>query len=154
MSTFFRLLIPRRFHDAMLLAARSELPLECCGLLAGRVAAGVGRVIEHYPLVNALASPREYESEPASMFRAVRDMRRRGIDILAVYHSHPTSPPIPSRLDLERRYSNDVVHLIISLATAPPELRGWWLTETSWREAEWDIEEEAGQQGGPAVDRA
>jgi proteasome lid subunit RPN8/RPN11 len=95
--------------------------------------------VVRYPLVNALASPTRYESEPRSLFDAVRDMRRRGLDILAVYHSHPTSPPLPSRLDRELNYGPDVVHFIVSLSTEPPTVRGWWLTETDHREAEWSL---------------
>lgn len=140
MSTpFTRLEVPRAVYEAMLAQARAELPNECCGLLAGRIHDGVGRVELHYPLVNAAADPRLFESDPGSMLSAHKDMRRRGIDVLSVYHSHPTSAPIPSRTDLERNYSPDVVNLIISLATGEPCVRGWWLTATDYREAMWDI---------------
>src|SRR5438093_1429771 len=129
LSTSFRLLLPAQFLDAMLEQASAERPNECCGLLAGPPPRdGVARVERCYPLVNAAASPVEYESEPHGMFQAVRDMRHHGIDVLAVYHSHPTSPPVPSRKDRECNYSADVINLIISLAGEVPEVRGWWLT--------------------------
>lgn len=137
----FRLIVPRTLHDAMVAQALAEKPNECCGLLAGREVEGVGRVEAVYPLVNGLASPVEYESEPHSMFLACRDMTRQGLDILAVYHSHPTSAPIPSKKDLARNYSEDAVSLIVSLTTDPPTVRGWWLTATDFREADWTVEE-------------
>jgi proteasome lid subunit RPN8/RPN11 len=117
--------------------ALAERPNECCGLLAGVMQEGVGRVVRHYPLVNAAASPVLYESEPRSMFEAVRAMMREGLEAVAVYHSHPSSPPIPSKTDLARNCSEDVVNLIVSLASEPPLVRGWWLTPTDYREAEW-----------------
>src|SRR5262245_485896 len=134
----------------MVAQAVAELPNECCGLLAGTAGSGqravgseqesfpasVRVVTQRYPLVSAAASPVEYLSDPQSMFAAVRDMRQRGIDILAVYHSHPTSDPVPSRTDLDRNYSPDVVNLIISLKGGTPEVRGWWLTADGFREAE------------------
>jgi proteasome lid subunit RPN8/RPN11 len=123
----------------MLAQAAAERPLECCGLLAGPAEGEELRVALCYPLINAATSPVEYESEPRSMFEAVRDMRRHGWDILAVYHSHPTSPPVPSRKDLDRRYDEGVVHLIISLQSAQPEVRGWWLSAADYREASWDV---------------
>src|SRR5262245_44067456 len=122
----------------MVAQARAELPNECCGLLAGRVAGGVGRAEARYALINAAADPRLFESEPRSMFAAHKDMRRRGIEVLAVYHSHPTSAPLPSKTDLQRNYSSEVVNLIISLATDTAEVRGWWLSETDFREAAWE----------------
>jgi len=92
-----------------------------------------------YPLVNAAASPVLYESDPRSMFEAVRAMMREKLDVVAVYHSHPTSAPVPSKTDLARNYSEDVVNLIVSLADETPLVRGWWLTATEYREAEWMI---------------
>jgi len=73
------------------------------------------------------------------MFEAVRDMRGLGLEIVAIYHSHPTSAPVPSRTDLERNYSPDVMNFIISLQDGAPQVRGWWLDENSFREADWRL---------------
>jgi proteasome lid subunit RPN8/RPN11 len=145
LSTPFRLQIPRPFVEEMLAQAVAELPNECCGLLAGKMvganpAAGLPLIVaKRYPLVNAAASPTEYLSDADGLFAAHKDMRRLGIDILAIYHSHPTSPPVPSHTDRDRAYYPNVVYLIISLQTDPPILRGWWLTPDNCSEAEWDI---------------
>ena len=132
----------------MIAQALTEKPLECCGLLAGvreeaktanESTESVGRVLRRYPLVNAAASPREFLSDDRSMLDADRDMRDRGLDLLAVYHSHPTSPAIPSRTDLERHWLTGVMCMIVSLAATAPVVKAWWLTETEYREAEWDM---------------
>jgi [CysO sulfur-carrier protein]-S-L-cysteine hydrolase len=140
LSTPFRLLVPPELLARIIAQAQAERPNECCGLLAGVVEGGVGRVTARYPLVNALGSPTRYESEPRGMLDAFRDMRRLGLDVLAVYHSHPTSPPVPSHLDRELNWGPAVVNLIVSLATEPPTVRGWWLTEKDYRKAEWATE--------------
>ena len=140
MTDPFRLTIPQAIYDAMLGHARAELPAECCGLLAGRIEGRVGRVTQHLPLVNALTSPTEYESDPRSMFAAHKVMRAASTDILAVYHSHPTSDPVPSRRDRERSYDDQVVNLIIGLRRAEAEVRGWWLAADAAREASWEVE--------------
>ena len=75
MSDPFRLLIPRPIYEAMLAHALAELPAECCGLLAGTIIDGVGTVLHHFPLVNVLHSPTEFESEPRSMLDAQKAMR-------------------------------------------------------------------------------
>ena len=135
----FRLLTARKFVEEMVAQALAEQPLECCGLLAGLVREGVGTVTRRYPLVNAAASPREFLSDDRGMLDADRDMRGRGLELLAVYHSHPMSPPVPSRTDLARHWMEDVVCVIVSLAASPPEVRAWRLTDTEYREAEWDV---------------
>jgi proteasome lid subunit RPN8/RPN11 len=141
LSTSFRLILPRPLYTALLEQAGAELPNECCGLLAGRIEGNVGKVERRYPLVNQLASPREYDAEPRGLFDAARDMRQAGIVELATYHSHPTTDPIPSRTDLERRYGPGVVQLIVSFKTSVPVVRAWWLEEDGFREAEWEVSE-------------
>jgi [CysO sulfur-carrier protein]-S-L-cysteine hydrolase len=124
----------------MIAHAQAELPNECCGILAGTISTdGIARIERRYALINALASPTEYESEPRSMFTACRDMRTGGLDILAIYHSHPTSAPIPSRKDRERNYLGEVIHFIVGLHGDTPEVRGWWLSQDYAREAEWAL---------------
>ena len=125
----------------MIQHARAELPNECCGLLAGVRDGDVLRALAWHPLVNEAASPIEYRSEPTCMLRACREMDKHGQEILAVYHSHPTSAPTPSRTDMERCYDWDVVHFIIGLAEAEPIVQGWWLTETAHEEAIWRVVE-------------
>lgn len=94
-----------------------------------------------YPLVNAAASPVEFESEPRSHFSADRDICRQGLEILAIYHSHPASEPVPSRKDRERSWSADVVNLIVSLMTPTPTVRAWWLSTEEYHEAEWSVQD-------------
>ncbi len=119
----------------MIAQAQAELPNECCGLLAGTFGTdGTARAHHRYPLVNALASPSEYFAEAKGMLAAHRDMRANGWELLAVYHSHPTSAPFPSRKDRERYEEvrpvlGEVIHVIISLAEPSPDVRLWWLTE-------------------------
>ena len=151
------LLLPRQLYEAMLQHAQAELPNECCGLLAGVRDGETLRALVCHPLVNQAASPIEYLSEPRSIFQATKEMRNQDHEIVAIYHSHPTSAPIPSRTDLARCYSSEVVHFIIGLeglhffylfplakkayllAGPKPLTRGWWLTETDVEEAAWEI---------------
>ena len=121
--------------------AQTELPNECCGLLGGVRDGDTLRVEAWYPLVNEAASPTEYLSEPRSMFEAEKARRKLDHEFLAIYHSHPTSAPIPSKTDLARNYSPDVLNFIIGLGGLEPLVRGWWLNETKFEEAVWEIVE-------------
>ena len=142
----------------MISHARAELPAECCGLLSGRVPIAnevqADIVVERcYRLGNKLGSPTEFESDSRSMIDAARDMRECGTDMIAIYHSHPCPPPYPSRKDLERNfYGDSVVHLIISLAGAMPEVRGWWLHEADYETAEWEVTSRLGAATPAPID--
>lgn len=128
--------IPLAIYEAMIQHAQTERPNECVGMLAGLPD---GLVVERYPLVNALADPRRFESDARSMFEAEKSRRARGLEFLATYHSHPTSPAVPSRLDLELNYSEDIMSLIISLLPPQPIVKGFWLRSNDYREAEFAI---------------
>ncbi len=128
--------VPRSLYAAMLAHARAEQPNECVGLLAGHPD---GRVVERYPLVNELASPRRFLSEPRSLFEAEKRRRAAGLEFLAIYHSHPASPAVPSRTDLENNYSEEVMNLIISLLPPEPVVKAYWLTATDYRDAEFVV---------------
>jgi proteasome lid subunit RPN8/RPN11 len=126
----------------MLSQAQAEQPNECCGLLAGTVAEGIGQVVSAYPLPNsAETKARRYLADTHALIGAYKAIEERGLEILAVYHSHPTSPAVPSATDHEQwGHGEEVVCLIITLLETPPALRGWWMTETEHREAEWRVE--------------
>jgi proteasome lid subunit RPN8/RPN11 len=138
----FRLVIPRIVHVELFAQARSEQPNECCGILAGTVEAGVGRVLIAYPLPNSAATKaKRYLADTRALFRAYEDIKKSGLDLLAVYHSHPTSPAVPSATDHEQwGHGEEVVCLIVSLLSDPPEMRGWWMNKTEHLQAEWDVE--------------
>lgn len=115
----------------MIAHAHSERPLECCGLLAGHIAEGVGTVTMWFAVKNDAASPTEYFSNPRDMLTAFRTMRERGLELLAIYHSHPTSAAVPSHRDIDSNtYGETAAHVIVSLTNAEPVVRAWWLTPT------------------------
>jgi proteasome lid subunit RPN8/RPN11 len=99
--------------------ARAEEPNEACGLIALRDA-----VAERYlPGRNAAASPYrfELETEPENWF-----LEDDGYE-LAVFHSHVSSPPRPSRTDVENiGLWENRPYVILSLGTG--ELAAWRIT--------------------------
>ncbi|MBX7106217.1 MAG: M67 family metallopeptidase [Gemmataceae bacterium] len=107
------MIITRPAYDAMLAHARAAMPDEACGFLAGR-----DHVTHFLPLDNAADMPRtQFESSPRSTLAAYRRMRELNLELLAVYHSHPTSPPAPSETDKERHNLPGVLCVIVSPLT-------------------------------------
>jgi proteasome lid subunit RPN8/RPN11 len=140
MPPFSRLVIPDSLLAGMVAHARRESPNECCGLVAGHVAEGAGVASASFSVGNDAASSSEYETNARDMMLSFRAMRERGLELLAIYHSHPMSEPVPSRRDIERNtYGESVVHLIVGFARKEPEVRAWWLGENVGREVPLEI---------------
>jgi len=116
----------------MIIHAQAETPNECCGLLAGITENEQLIATHRIPLVNVAATPtRRFESSPESMFAATRLIRSLNIEIVAVYHSHPTGGDQPSATDRSWNYSAEVANLIIDLSRPSPHVTGWWVNDQS-----------------------
>ena len=140
MASFTRLPVPDLLLEEVIEHAREAVPLECCGLLAGRIADGVGVVATRFTIGNDAASATEYETNARDLLAAFRAMRASELELLAIYHSHPTSAAVPSVRDIDRNtYGESVVHLIVGLDRAVPDVRAWWLAESSYREARLEV---------------
>jgi proteasome lid subunit RPN8/RPN11 len=135
MRPFIRLVIPGELLEAMIAHARTALPNECCGVLAGRIVEGTARVETHYAIGNDAASTSAYLSNARDLLNALKYVRAADHVVLAFYHSHPTTAPIPSRTDLrDNTWGETVAHVIIGNVTTDPELRAWWLGEREYSE--------------------
>ena len=103
-------------------------------MLAGKVD---GRVMRQFPIRNDLASPTEYLTNARDMLGAMKASRADGIEVLVIYHSHPASDPIPSKTDLANNtWGETAMHVIVGLAGKDASVRGWWLGEKDFQEAE------------------
>jgi proteasome lid subunit RPN8/RPN11 len=83
---------------------------ECCGLLAGRDDV----ITQIFPAANALASATAYEIAPQEIFGMLREMRAAKLDLLGIYHSHPTGENRPSPRDIEQAFYPDAAYFILS----------------------------------------
>lgn len=110
-----RLRLPRALADELLAEARRQAPLECCGLLGGHGE----RVEAVFPARNSLASPTAYEIAPAELFALFRRLRAENLELVGIYHSHPTSDNSPSARDLERATYPEAAYVIVSLVSEP-----------------------------------
>lgn len=107
--------LPVDLHEAMIRQANVGYPEEICGLLAGVVGGRVGHVACLYPVENMLHSPVTYEMEPSAQIRAMIAIESEGLELMAIYHSHPIGPAVPSRSDIAQALYPDAAQIIISL---------------------------------------
>jgi proteasome lid subunit RPN8/RPN11 len=85
-------------------------PNECCGILLGRIEDTDGtsadcRVVEDsIPIRNAREAGEQYHRfriEAEDLLKAELEARKRKLDVLGFYHSHPDHPAKPSDYDKE-----------------------------------------------------
>lgn len=96
---------------ALLEEARQEPMKECCGLLAGRH----GVTTRAFPAANAADDATgAYEIAPEELFRLIHEIRAAGLELLGIYHSHPTGENQPSARDIERAYYPTAGYFIVS----------------------------------------
>ena len=103
--------IPRDIFDLMIEQARAEAPIEACGILAGKAP----RVRKLYRMTNADHSSDHFLMEPAEQFQVAKEIRAAGLQMLAIYHSHPQTPARPSAEDIRLALTPGVIHVIVSL---------------------------------------
>lgn len=123
-------------YNQLVLAAKAEAPNEACGLLAGTGS----EITRFYRLTNADASTDHYSMVPEEQFAAIKNMRSNGLQMLAIWHSHPASPARMSEEDMKLAYTPDVAYVILSLAGPDaPSLRGYQVTDNKPVEIELNI---------------
>jgi proteasome lid subunit RPN8/RPN11 len=106
--------IPHAIHNDMIAHAQEGFPLEVCGILGG-----TGDVVSaNYRMTNSDASNEHFMMEPREQFTVIKELRAKGLSMLAIYHSHPETPARPSEEDIKLALTPDVSYLIISLADA------------------------------------
>ena len=156
--------IPKQILDDLVAHARELDPYECCGFLAG-----TGNTVTRlYRIKNVVSldgaaqaasfddakvehlsrlSPEEraeiaFIMDAQEMFQAVKDMRKHGLTLQVVYHSHPHDPARPSVTDIkianewEENWSRLnltlPIYLLVSLMDKlRPDVRGYWIRSGS-----------------------
>jgi proteasome lid subunit RPN8/RPN11 len=87
----------------MVAHARSSYPYECCGAMLGSAENGHKVVKIAIPMENVAQGPKRtrYELRPKDLLQADQEARRRNMDLVGVYHSHPDCGAYFSETDLK-----------------------------------------------------
>lgn len=131
--------ISRRQTEKLFAHARDCMPEECCGVVGGNRE----KANSVYRLRNVSKNPlNAYEAAPEDLFKAQRDMRGKGEELLAIYHSHPRSAnPQPSETDVALAFYPNAVYLIIGFDGERNILKAFRIIESEgrWEEIEINI---------------
>jgi len=139
------LLIPTSVLELLEREAMEAYPQECCGVLLGRIPTAVEPRAEVREVVvarNSATARRQerYFIDPKLVLRVHEEARRRRLDVLGYYHSHPDHGAIPGWFDLETAWP-EVAYLILAVdERRVTGVRCWRLREGGDAFEEVDIE--------------
>ena len=96
--------------------------MEACGLLAGKN----DRVEKVLFVRNQAQSPVRFVMDPYEQLKAFDWIDDNGLDLLGIFHSHPSGPETASPTDIaEAAY--EVIQIICSKKNSGWKLRGFWI---------------------------
>jgi len=118
--------LPGNLVDALI--ARARGPVEVCGLLSARN----GLFAHHFPVRNVAADPElRFYMDDAELIDAFRSMRAAGESLLAIYHSHPASDAVPSKIDIAEHAYPRAACLIVAPAARGRSVRAFRIRDGS-----------------------
>ena len=112
--------------DSIVEYLRGCLPDEGVGVVATSGFGSSLTAVRFYPGRNMDRSPRRYTMDAADVMAALVNMKREKTRLGVIVHSHPTTPPVPSRTDLVEASYPGVLSLIVGFSPVV-ELRAWRL---------------------------
>jgi len=120
--------------NKMISHVTEQFPLEACGLLAGKDS----RVDSVLVVTNQAQSPTRYVMDPIEQLNALEWIDSQKLDLLGIFHSHPTGPEIVSPTDIaEAAYA--VVYVILSRVDETWRTRGFWIENGSFKEVALEV---------------
>ena len=111
----------RKVYGQLLKHARRQPHRECCGILAGQD----GLITQAFPAKNVAADPvRNYLIAPREIARLMVELRKRRLEFLGIYHSHPhwMDTNEPSANDIALAGYSEKIYVIVTprpYATTP-----------------------------------
>lgn len=105
-------------YQAMLNHVSSAFNEEVCGLSVGRK----NTISQSMPVENVLHNPDAYQMNPQEQVDTFLKIEKHNLELLAIYHSHPSGPDHPSQRDIrEFTYPN-----IATIIWSPISDRNQW----------------------------
>ncbi|MGN6815674.1 MAG: Mov34/MPN/PAD-1 family protein [Solirubrobacterales bacterium] len=129
--------ISQALIDEMVAHARADLPNECCGMIGGRD----GEALEVVRGDNVAKSPLRYEMTGQAMYDIYSEIESKGMDLLAIYHSHTRSSAYPSQTDVNQaEFWPDQIYIIVSLENEDaPDVKAYLLKDFKIADVDLDV---------------
>tara|TARA_Y100000590_G_scaffold142218_3_gene163181 strand:+ start:6071 stop:6478 length:408 start_codon:yes stop_codon:yes gene_type:complete len=93
------IIISNTHKEKLIQHARSNEPYESCAILIGQEIKSGWKVIEVFLTENIEKSKINFTISPQEEFKIDEIAKQKNLEIVSIFHSHPTSEPIPSNTD-------------------------------------------------------
>lgn len=116
----------------MIAAGEKGYPHEVCGLMFGKAGAH-RRVTEVFECgnLNKLKPETRYDMDPKDYLKGEALARRKGLDVVGIFHSHPDHPDQASETDRQAAWPG-FSYVILSIQKGKfASLKSWVLNESS-----------------------
>ena len=124
--------IPIALRQEMLAHIQSCLPEEACGILGGTS----GEARRAFLVENELHSPVRYRMRAEIQLQALLQLEEESLDLVGIFHSHPTSPAYPSPTDLAEFAYPEALTLIWAPVGGSWQMRAFWIDGSQVTEVE------------------
>lgn len=123
------LTIPQSEFDALRAHGEETYPHECCGIMLGHMAEGGNTVVELMRAGNTRtdSAHNRYHIAPQEIIKAQREGRKKGLDIVGFYHSHPDHPAQWSNTDFAEAHWFGCSYVITAVAQGKAEVTNAFL---------------------------
>jgi|TARA_B100000029_G_scaffold188248_1_gene185731 proteasome lid subunit RPN8/RPN11 len=111
------IIIKNSDKEKLIQHAKCEEPYESCAILIGEEIEHGWKVTEVFLTENIEKSKINFTINPQEEFKIDEIARQKNLEIVSIFHSHPTSEPIPSDTDKKFMQVNPYPWIIYSGVT-------------------------------------
>ncbi|GEL78478.1 M67 family metallopeptidase [Tenuibacillus multivorans] len=124
------LILPNQCYQEIIVSTQSQLPYEACGFLSGTH----DQIQSVWPLENQLQSNLRFFVDKKTVRSTIKQFEAVQEDLIAIYHSHPTSKPLPSYGDIKNHMSDQVLMMIVSYKYHEPSVKCFQILNQHYQE--------------------
>ncbi len=118
------LAIPKDLFLDMIEHCKSELPYETCGLFSGNGE----NVQSRWEFNNSFKQRHRYFIAKEIVQEALTKISDKQEEVLVIYHTHPTTDPVPTYIDMKNHPDPNVIMMIVSFRLSEPRVKAYQIT--------------------------
>jgi proteasome lid subunit RPN8/RPN11 len=130
-----KLTLTQTQKEELIRLAEGQMPGEVCGVIGGEN----GEAKEIFPIRNISGNPFTYLMDPEEQVSVFFKLDEIGLELTAIFHSHPHSAPVPSPTDIRESRYPDTPHIIIGMENGEWVLKAYLMTDQEYSQIELEI---------------